>query len=65
MENETFLTLFNFSCTPTYHLWKPTLAKKMVSINGNRFPIKGGGYPLQGNGFPSQGVSINGKLVYC
>ena len=27
--------------TPTNHLWKPTFAKKMVSINGNGFPLHG------------------------
>ena len=30
---------------------------KMVSTNGN-------GFPLKGNGFPLQGVSTNGKQVY-
>jgi hypothetical protein len=29
--------------------------EKMVSINGNRFPLKGDGFPLQGGGFPLQG----------
>ena len=41
--------------TLTYHLWKPTLAKKMVSINGNGFLSKGDGFPLQCGGFPLQG----------
>jgi hypothetical protein len=37
---------------------------KMVSTNGNGFPLKGHRFPIQGVGFPLQGVSTNGKLVY-
>jgi hypothetical protein len=33
---------------------------KMVSINGNGFPLNGYGFPLNGNGFSLSGVSING-----
>jgi hypothetical protein len=37
------------------HLRKPTFAKKMVSINGNGFPLKGHEFLSQGGGFPLQG----------
>jgi hypothetical protein len=33
---------------------------KMVSINGNGFPLNGYGFPLNGKRFPLSGVSING-----
>ena len=29
--------------------------KKMVSINGNGFPLNGYGFPLNANGFPLHG----------
>ena len=37
---------------------------KIISTNGNGFPLQGDGFPLQGDGFSLQGVSKNGKLVY-
>ena len=43
------LSFTSGSDTPTNHLWKPTLAKKMVFINGNEFPLSGYGFPLHGH----------------
>ena len=40
--------LFSECNTPTNHLWKPTFAKKIVSINGYGFPLQGNGFPLHG-----------------
>ena len=41
--------------TPTNHLWKPTFAKKMVSINSNGFSLNGYEFSLNGNGYSSHG----------
>ena len=53
-----------FSNLPCFQKWFPQMIipcfSKMVSINGNGFPLKGGGVSLHGNGFPLHGVSING-----
>jgi hypothetical protein len=55
---------FFFSNMLFFQKWFPQMIipcfSKMVSINGNGFPLKGGGVSLHGNGFPLQGVSING-----
>ena len=49
------LITYTESVSQTNHLWKPTFAKTMVSINRNGFPLNGYGFPLHGNGFPLQG----------
>jgi hypothetical protein len=55
----------------TNHLWKPTFAIKMVSINGNGFllngygfSLNGYGFSLNGNGFPLHG-SFGQNLKSC
>jgi hypothetical protein len=50
-----FFCKFFILSTPTNHLWKPTFAIKMVSVNGYGFPLKGYEFSLQGNGFPLHG----------
>jgi hypothetical protein len=46
---------YHFYNTATNHLWKPTFAKTMVSINGNGSSLNGYVFPLNGNGFPLHG----------
>jgi hypothetical protein len=61
----TILNSTNMFRTLTHHLWKPTFAKKIISINDYGFPLGGYGSPLQDNEFPLHGnVWQNLKICF-